>query len=595
MNKKIVKQVISVVFIIILCSGQVVAKTEKEDDNNYQWSQREIAFTGEQFESNSQLIKELFIPRIEAYKGDLSNSQSLAKCLKEYSEGLTLLDYMSVTTGLYLDSHMGDETMYKLSNQVAKLREVYYAKTSFIVEELMAMDSEEYQKLLKSKELEPYLNFIEIHKPLGDEELSARSHAYEKIIKDCKETHSHLLKQVEVNMDQGAYYDLLDYGGLEERKEAYLQRYKAYDEYCDQFANNYRTYIKTKIKQDPIKEPVNPFVETYYKGMEPLIKKNLSTLHRYYNMRKQFSGLPELHGYDVYQPLFNYSYGAIDIKDSLGMLEKALQPLGKTYFQDFTKGLGTGWVDLYPRDGKYKGSYQWSYYGGHPCVLLNYDYSFNDTLKLAHHMGYAMNSHYSGEQNYYNYYADNMVRDTYAYVNDFLLLRSRQEEAKTPEEKLFYLQKEWEMLRVCIFVSSLYLDFEQEAVQGILDRGSVQMADLNELWLAELKMYYGNGYTVDQEVGIGWALDGRFNDSQGRIEQMMSTTLASYMVQELLENELNQEVYMECLSLGSSVSVDEVYNKLGIDIEDKTVLQQVLLRMDTLIESMEDLLTLIHE
>ena len=57
-----------------------------------------------------------------------------------------------------------------------------------------------------------------------------------------------------------------------------------------------------------------------------------------------------------------------------------------------SKGLESGWIDLYESRGKSSGAYSWGPYGVHPYVLMNYQNNLSNVFTLAHELGHAMHS-----------------------------------------------------------------------------------------------------------------------------------------------------------------------------------------------------------
>ncbi len=137
---------------------------------------------------------------------------------------------------------------------------------------------------------------------------------------------------------------------------------------------------------------------TVYTRLVDGVNKNLSTFHRYLNLRKKMMGLTELHYYDLYAPLV----GSVDLTYTPEQAQKhvldAVAPLGVEYQATIKRAFSERWIDLFPSPGKRSGAYSnGGAYDVHPYMLLNYNGKYEDMSTLAHELGHAMQSYFSNK------------------------------------------------------------------------------------------------------------------------------------------------------------------------------------------------------
>jgi len=199
-----------------------------------------------------------------------------------------------------------------------------------------------------------------------------------------------------------------------------------------------------------------------YRMLVREMNNGLPTLHRYLKLRKRILGVDELRYYDMYPPLVDQVSADYSWENSKKLVLDALQPLGKEYVARFRHALESGWIDVYPREGKRAGAYvTGAAYEVHPYMLLNHTDDYLSTSTLAHEGGHLMHSSFSQEANPYPTagYAI-FVAEVASTVNEVLLFRSLLAKAETDDDRLALLGNFLEGLRTTVFRQTMFAEFE---------------------------------------------------------------------------------------------------------------------------------------
>ena len=142
----------------------------------------------------------------------------------------------------------------------------------------------------------------------------------------------------------------------------------------------------------------------------------LPQLHRYFELRRQMLGLPDMHYYDIYPPLVQLGPPLHLDPDARRRALEAMRPLGATlcsrHFADATAA-ASGWIR-----SRGPASAPGAYMNGgifdvHPYLLLNLSDQYDGLSTYAHEWGHAMHSLLAKEAQPYELsgYADVHRRD----------------------------------------------------------------------------------------------------------------------------------------------------------------------------------------
>ncbi len=321
---------------------------------------------------------------------------------------------------------------------------------------------------------------------------------------------------------------------------------------------------------------------------------NLPTLHRYLKLRAKLLGVDDPAYVDIYPPLvgLELEFGLARGKE---LTIESAAPLGKKYVGVLTEGLKARWMDAYPKEGKSAGAYATGAYGVHPYVLMNYQDDYESVSTLAHEWGHAMHTHLASEaQPFPSADYDTFMAEVASTFNEALLLDHMLKEAKTDEERLYYLGSALESLRGTFFRQAMFAEYER-AIHERVENGEALTGDrLTEMYLDVLRRYHGHDagvMQIDEQYGAEWAWIPHFYFGYYVFQYATSISAASLLSQRVLDGEKGAvKDYLDLLRAGSSGFSYELLADAGVDLATPAPYEALVARMNAIMDEMEALL-----
>jgi len=269
-------------------------------------------------------------------------------------------------------------------------------------------------------------------------------------------------------------------------------------------ARGYASCLEAALTPDDISPAAyNMLVET--------IDANLGrSLHKYISLRRKVLALDGPVTFaNLYNPLVedieeNYPYAQAE-----EMILTALKPLGPDYLAQLRTGLdpASGWVDVYPNEGKRGGAYSnGSARSAHPFILLNYDNSLDAVSTTAHELGHAMHSVYSNRSQpaVYSGYTT-FLAEVASTCNEALLLDYMLAHTTDIPQRLNLLNQRLESIRLTIFRQTLFAEFEKRFHEHAEQGEPLTAAYLDATYKELVQKYYGPDYQVGENDEVEWA------------------------------------------------------------------------------------------
>jgi len=327
----------------------------------------------------------------------------------------------------------------------------------------------------------------------------------------------------------------------------------------------------------------------------------LPTLHRYLKLRKRVLGISDdLQYYDNYPPLFPPAAApAFDIDASKRITLEALKPLGEPYLAQLKRGFAGRWMSLYPAEGKRSGAYMnGSAYDVHPYVLLNHNNDFDSLSTFAHEWGHAVHSLLAHDaQPFETADYSTFIAESASIGNEMLLEDYLVANAKSREEKLYYLGNAVESIRTTFFRQVMFGEFEL-AMHEVLEKGQPLSGQrLSEMYCGLLRRYYGEAegvMKIDPAYCIEWAFIPHLYYNFYVYQYATSMAGAAYMTDQLQKPGATgvqaRERFLNLLRAGGSDYPYELYRKAGLDMATAMPYQALIARMNRLMDQIEALM-----
>ena len=334
-----------------------------------------------------------------------------------------------------------------------------------------------------------------------------------------------------------------------------------------------------------------------YTQLVTQVNQSLPLFHRYLSLRGRMLGVDDLRYFDIYPPLVEVDTGEFDLARSAAITFEALKPFGEDYLALLEQGLDGEWMHSHPAPGKRSGAYMnGSIYDVHPFVLLNHNDDYESLSTFAHEWGHAVHSLLAQKQNPYETASySTFTAEMASTINEILLQEYMIENARSDEEKLFYLGGALENIRGTLFRQTMFAEFELAMHEAVEAGEPLTGPKLSEMYGELLKRYHGHELgvlTIDDEYAAEWAFIPHFYYDFYVFQYATSITGAAWFAEQFLAgDEQVRDSFIRVLSAGGSDYAHNILrDEAGLDMTTAEAYAPVLRRMESLMDRIEALL-----
>jgi len=320
------------------------------------------------------------------------------------------------------------------------------------------------------------------------------------------------------------------------------------------------------------------------------VNKNIKSLHKYVEVKKQLLGLDEIHMYDLYVPIIETADFNIEYEEGIRICQEALKPLGDEYLAIFNEGINEGWIDVYENKGKRGGAYSSGSYNSMPYVLLNYNNQINDVSTLAHEMGHSIHSYYSRKHQPY-IYADYVLfcAEVASTTNECLLMDYLIKNEKDKNKRLYLINQQLEGIRTTVFRQTMFAEFELITHEKIEKGEALSSEQLCELYHELNVKYFGPTMIVDKEIDMEWSRIPHFYRDFYVYQYVTGFAAANSFSEIILKGHLQDiEKYKCFLKAGGSDYPINILKMAGVDMTTPKPLEDTINRFNQLLDMLEN-------
>lgn len=321
-----------------------------------------------------------------------------------------------------------------------------------------------------------------------------------------------------------------------------------------------------------------------------LCKENEHVVARYYRLKREILGLPELTHVDRYAPLF-------ETKEQIGW-EKA-QEMVLASFGQFSPTLrdraaeffDKNWIDAEARDGKTGGAFC-SYMTPdlHPVVMMSYLNKIDDVMTLAHELGHGAHGSLSRKQTLFNFYGSLPLAELASIFGEQLVFENVVKSTTADDQLALYAAK-IEGIFASVFRQSAMFRFEQRCHAKRREDGELAPEEFSEIWQDELQGMFGDSVKMEAQHATWWSYVGHFIFAPFYVYaysfgELLTMALYERARHEGPEFEAN---YVKVLELGGSLSPVDLMKIVGVDLRDEAFWRGGFAVIDDLVAKFETL------
>lgn len=602
------------------------AMTQERDrtkiEDKYKWNLTDLYPSDAAWEQKKNEFEKR-IPEVEAFRGKLAESSAqLLQCLETLSNINKEFGRLYSYAGMMSDQDTRVSKYLGAKSELSQLGTKFSSAAAFVEPEILKMDKSTIDKFLAEN------SGLKIYRQYIDDIIRRKEHtgteSEEKIIAaagliastpddvynvfsnaDFPDPEVQLSDGQKVKLDKSAFPL---YRASSNRTDRELV-FKTFFNQLGKFERTFGTQLYGEVKKNIFYKTARKYntsqeaaLDVYkiptgvYSTLVENVNKNLSTFHRYLNLRKRILGVDTLHYYDLYAPLL----ANVDLKYSVEEAEKnilaSLAPLGKEYISVADKSFKERWIDMYPNEGKRSGAYSnGSAYDVHPYILMNYNGKYSDMSTLTHELGHTMHSYLSNKtqpfptSNYSIFVAE--VASTF---NEALLIDYMLKNIKDDGQRLSLLGDYLEGIKGTVFRQTQFAEFEMR-IHEVAEKGQALTGEkFSEIYQDITRKYYGHDKgvcVVDDEIKYEWTYIPHFYMNFYVYQYATSFTASAALSEKALQGDKEAiKKYLTFLSGGSSKYPVDLLKDAGVDMTTSQPFDLTMQKMNRVMDEIEVIL-----
>ncbi|MGI6467317.1 MAG: oligoendopeptidase F [Sphaerochaetaceae bacterium] len=479
------------------------------------WKVEDLYQTVELWEEDYKKVEEY---TKEAPKWENKVADNLFEVLEFLKTSQIMLERVYQYAFLLHASDGSNSTNQALTSRATSLISNYSAAVSYVEVELLAMDKERLDSLLKESKFDEHRVMVQKlvrfkdHILTSNEEkimamqseiASKASDAFGALTNVDLDFGTLVVDGKRMSLTQSTYSLFLQHPDRKVRQRAYHKFYKAFDNHKNVITHLYDSSVKQNIFRSKVRSYDDVLAQalfsdkvdkSVYTSLIESVHKAFPLLHRYYDLRAKVLGLKQLSHYDVYVPLVKDVKVKHTYEEAVDVISNSLKILGDEYVDVVTKGLTTDrWVDRYENKGKRAGAFSSGIFASHPYILMNYNEDvLRDVFTLTHEAGHAMHSYYSAKNNPFPSYDYTIFEAEVASTFNEQLLADYMIKNSSDKNLLAYIiGKQIDDVVATLFRQTMFAEFEMIVHQEVEQGKPITVDYLRSTYRALLKAYFG--------------------------------------------------------------------------------------------------------
>lgn len=323
------------------------------------------------------------------------------------------------------------------------------------------------------------------------------------------------------------------------------------------------------------------------------MKKSLPVFERYFRLKAQALGYQNgLPWYELYAPMIDvntdypYQQGCEFVIEQLSTFSQKLGDYAKM-------AIDNHWIDVYPRTGKVGGAFCQNLH----CIqqsrfLLNYGNGLNDVITMAHELGHGFHGHCLNQEYSLNADYPMPIAETASTFCETIVKQAALKKATRQEQMLILENELCDCAQIIVDIYSRFLFESRFFAQR--EKGPLSVEDIKELMLETQRESYGKGLDHRYLHPYMWTwkphyyeADYAFYNFPYAFGLLFAKGLYG-MYQK--EGHTFAEKYEKFLSLSGKMSLEDIAQSIGIDLQDESFWQNSIDMIKQDLQSFEEIL-----
>lgn len=588
---------------------------ERENaQDRYKWDLTKIFNTDKDWEVAFDNIKKQ-IDKFSKFEGKLNNKEVLLNYFHFSDDFSRAMGKVSLYNFLNHDINLKDSKYIERDNAMNDLGSKLGVITAYIEPELSSLSDDYLVEVMNDERFKNYKLSIQGIRDSKKHVLSKKEEemaalvgsfsggyadVYDMLVDANLQYEPVMVDGREEKLTDSSYSNFIKNENREVRKQAYDKLYKVYKQFGDTIATNFIYNLKADSFDLKLRKYDNYLDATLegskiptsvYTNLIKSVNKNVDALQDYFKVLAESKKIKDFSMHDVYCTVANKINKSYTFDQECDIVLEALQVLGPDYLNRMNIMMHNRQIDVYSSDVKASGGYNIGQYGCPEYILLNDNGDYNSLSTLAHELGHAMHSTYSNMHQPISTAGYSIfVAEVASTVNEVLLNKHLYKNAKTIEEKIFYLDKYIQNFKSTLYRQTMFSEFEDYAHKLIENGEPISKEILNKKYLELNAKQFGDAVQLDDNIAHEWMRVSHFYRPYYVYKYATSYTCAVYIANKILEGD--KELlgkYQTLLCSGGSDYPNNLLNKVGIHLETEEPYNYVFNELRESVKELKDL------
>jgi oligoendopeptidase F len=270
--------------------------------------------------------------------------------------------------------------------------------------------------------------------------------------------------------------------------------------------------------------------------------------------------------------------------EAFSLVHEALTKLHPQFGEIMDKFIREGSYDVYPKKGKYSGSFCTEGLVSQPTyILLNFTGRLDDVFAIAHETGHGINFELMREhQNALTVGTSLGTAEVASLFMEDFVLQKLLDGANDSLRLTLQMQKLNEDVAAIFRQIALY-NFESEIHPLFASKGFITKEEFGELFKKHMKAYLGEYVDMTPGTQNWWVPWSHIRDYFYVYSYANGLLIAKALQSRVKQDPSFATNIIEFLSTGQSLSPDETFKKMGIDISEKQFWESGIAEVENLL------------
>lgn len=551
-----------------------------------------------------------------SYKGKLTTLETIVAALKEYEALAILESKLSHYAFLPLEVDKMNTELASLSNDFDLTIAYTIPKLSFLHTELSLLDQDVLESVITDQpQWKSYIQNIIRQKPYQLHPLQ------EELLANFAPTFGQPYNNYGVTKFEDMTFDSFEANGetlrnsyvlfendfelshdTEIRRNSAAGFYSTLKKYKNTTAATYLSHIKNEQIEarlrgfdntiDFLLHSQNVSRDLFDRQIDVIMKELAPHMRRYVKLVAKAHGLDKITHADLKISLPSEYNQRITPEESKQFLIDCLGILGEDYVKMIEQSFDERWIDFAQNEGKATGGFCATLYDGPSYILLSWTGLMNEVLVLAHELGHAGHFQLAKKQSVLSYEPSLYFIEAPSTANEVLTCNTLLKNNQDPGFQAYLISELISRTYFHNMVTHLLEAAFQREVYTRLDNNEYLNGDiLCQIKLDIIKEFWGDDFEIGDDAGLIWMRQPHYYIGLYPYTYSAGLTIGTAMAKQLEENpEEVGEKWLETLSLGASLSAQDLAKHAGVDVSTDQPLKETIAYVGSLVDKLESLI-----